>query len=60
VRVELRELRTGKLLLRLRRHVDPGWISTNVRWEHANGINSCALGLDIREQVSGAGAGDAR
>ncbi len=60
VRVELRELRTNKLLLRLRRHVDPGWISPNVRWEHANGINSCGLGLDIREQVRGAAAGDAR
>lgn len=59
VRVELRELRTGKLLLRLRKHVDPGWISPNVRWEHANGINSCGLGLDVREQVGGSRAGDA-
>ncbi len=58
VRVELRELRTNKLLLRLRRHVDPGWISPSIRWEHANGINSCGLGLDIREQVSGSKAED--
>lgn len=51
-RVELVELATGKVLLRLRRHVDPGWISPKTRVEHAKGITACELALDVRESVA--------
>jgi hypothetical protein len=34
-------------LLRLRRRVDPGWISPAVRAEYASGIDSCVLALDV-------------
>ena len=53
VRVGLVELATQKLLLRLRRHVDPGWISSAVRSEYASGIDSCSLALDVRSEASG-------
>jgi hypothetical protein len=54
VRVGLVDLDTGKLLLRLRRPVDPSWLSASVRAEYAKGIDSCALALDVREAVTGA------
>jgi hypothetical protein len=53
VRVGLVELATEKLLLQLRRHVDPGWISEKARSEYASGIDSCALALDVRSEASG-------
>lgn len=52
VRVGLVEVATQKLLLRLRRHVDPGWISAAVRAEYASGIDSCSLALDVRSEAS--------
>jgi len=53
VRVGLVDLRTQKLLLQLRRPVDPGFISVNARAEYAGAIDSCALALDVREAVTG-------
>jgi hypothetical protein len=53
VRVGLIELGTEKLLLRVRRHVDPGWISEKARAEYASGIDSCALALDVRSEAIG-------
>jgi hypothetical protein len=52
VRVVLCDL-AGKLSFRVRRRVDPSWISASGRAEYASGIDSCALGLDIRRAVSG-------
>lgn len=53
VRVGLVELATEKLLLRLRRRVDPGWLSDRARAEYASGIDSCGLALDVRAEVTG-------
>jgi hypothetical protein len=53
VRVGLVDLDTEQLLLRLRRYVDPSWISANARAEYASGIDSCALGADVRAAVTG-------
>lgn len=52
VRVELIDLKTEQVLLRLRRYVDPGWISPATRAEYASGMDGCALALDVREAVS--------
>lgn len=43
----------GKLSFRVRQRVDPSWISESGRAEYASGIDSCALGLDVRRAVSG-------
>lgn len=43
----------GKLTFRVRQRVDPSWISASGRAEYASGIDSCALGLDVRRAVSG-------
>jgi hypothetical protein len=50
-RVGLIELATGKTLLRLRRHVDPSWVSEATRAQYAASIDSCALALDVRQGV---------
>ena len=49
VRVVLAEIATGTTLLRLRRHVDPGWAPTTARNQYAAGIDSRALAYDVRE-----------
>lgn len=48
VRVGLVDLASQKVLLRLRRPVDPSWISAATRAEYASGIDSCSLALDVR------------
>jgi hypothetical protein len=53
VRVHLVDLESQKLLLRLRRRVDPSWISAAARAEYAGAIDSCQLALDVRESVTG-------
>ncbi|HEX2670247.1 MAG TPA: hypothetical protein VHM25_05215 [Polyangiaceae bacterium] len=57
VRVQLVELASAAVPLRLRLRVDPSWISPSLRAEHASGIDSCALALDVRTKV---GASPAR
>jgi len=47
VRVGVVDLAAAKLLLRLRRRVDPSFISPAARAEYASGIDSCALALDV-------------
>jgi hypothetical protein len=56
VRVGLVDLAAPRVLLRLRKRVDPGWISPAVRAEYASGIDSCALALDVRTAVDEARA----
>ncbi len=56
VRVGLVDLRQRKVLLSLRRRVDPSWISVAARAEYASGIDSCALALDVHAAVAGAKA----
>ena len=49
VRVGLVDLVAAKVLLRLRKHVDPSWISVGRRAEYARGLDGCALAFDVRE-----------
>jgi hypothetical protein len=53
VRVGLINLQTKKVLFRLRRHVDPRWVSERSRAELAGGIDGCDLALQIHQAVSG-------
>lgn len=50
-RVQLLDLTSAAVRLRLRLHVDPSWISPPLRAEHARGIDSCSLALDVRARV---------
>jgi hypothetical protein len=52
VRLGLVELSTSRVLLRVRRHVDPAWISKVRRAEYAVGLDSCALGYDVRSELA--------
>jgi hypothetical protein len=54
VRIGLFDLASGKALLRLRRHVDPSWVSEATRAEYASAVDSCTLALDVHAAVSGA------
>ncbi len=54
VRVGLVDLSAGaqgKLLLRLRKAVDPAWISEASRVQFALGLDACRLALDVHEAV---------
>ena len=48
VRVGLVDLVAQKLLFRLRRRVDPSWLSAEARAEYASGIDGCTLAVDVR------------
>jgi hypothetical protein len=52
VRIGLVDLASDKLLFKLRRRVDPSWLSPSVRAEYASGIDQCALALDVRADVT--------
>jgi hypothetical protein len=52
VRVGLVDLVADKLLLELRRYVDPAWISATARAEYAMGMDSCALAVDVHAAVA--------
>jgi hypothetical protein len=49
VRVGIVDLAADKVLLRVRKHVDPGWISEAKRPQYAAGLDGCALAMDVRE-----------
>jgi hypothetical protein len=51
VRVALVDLSSSKVLLRLRRHVDPSFISQAKRPTYANGLDSCALAYDVHDEL---------
>jgi hypothetical protein len=55
VRIGLVDLTRGKerLLLRVRKLVDPTWISMAKKSEYATGLDSCGLAVDVHEQVNG-------
>ena len=55
VRVALVDLASEKVLLRVRRHVDPGPWSQSARTDFASGLDACALAFDVR---AGVGSGD--
>ena len=52
VRVEIIDLIANEPLLRMRRRVDPGWLSENTRVEFARVVDSCTLGYDIHQAVA--------
>ncbi|MET0595039.1 MAG: hypothetical protein ABW133_20235 [Polyangiaceae bacterium] len=51
VRVLIVDIRAGKVLLRARKNVDPGWLTASTRATHAAGADGCALAHDIRSVV---------
>ena len=51
VRVSIVDLTTGRVLVRLRKQVDPAWVSTRRRSEYARGLDACALAVDVRDGV---------
>jgi hypothetical protein len=52
VRVGIVDLAEGKVLLRMRRRVDPAGISATKRAMYASGLDGCGLALDVRESVT--------
>jgi hypothetical protein len=52
VRVGLLELPSGKVLLRMRKRVDPSAISQAKRPLYSAGIDGCALAFDVRASVT--------
>jgi hypothetical protein len=55
VRVGIVDLAAGAAVLRIRKVVDPSWISTLRRSEYALGLDSCALAVDVLDAVHAAG-----
>ncbi len=55
VRIGVVDLTRGKerLLLRVRKLVDPTWISMAKKSEYATGLDSCGLAIDVHEHVRG-------
>jgi hypothetical protein len=51
VRIAIVDLENERTLLRSRRRVDPSWISDARRSEHARGLDSCSLALDVHAAV---------
>jgi len=52
VRVGVVDLASDSTLLRLRKHVDPSWISAARRADSASALDSCALALDVHASVA--------
>ncbi len=52
VRIGLVDMAASRVLLRIRRPVDPGWISLASRAEYASGLDGCALALDVHASVA--------
>ena len=52
--VRLAILRLDKMtpLLRLRKHVDPSWITANRRPQYARELDGCRLAVDVRDTLS--------
>lgn len=51
VRFTIVEVHSTNLLVRLRKHVDPSWVSLPQRAQNANKLDSCVLAMDIRESI---------
>ncbi len=56
VRFALVDLAAGKLLLQLRRSVDPSWVSPKQRARYSRGLDDCALAMDIHSALAPATA----
>ena len=53
VRIGVVDLKAVKLVFRVRRHVDPSWISVAKRPMYAVGLDSCALAYDVLGEFKG-------
>jgi hypothetical protein len=51
VRIGLVDLASSNVVLRLRKRVDPAWISQSARSEYASGLDGCLAALDVRDSV---------
>lgn len=52
VRVVLWDLKRAELLLSVRRHVDPSWVSPNRRSQYARELDSCKLAIAVHDTVT--------
>jgi hypothetical protein len=50
VRVAIVDLDADKVVLRVKRHVNPSWISVAKRPVYASGLDACRLAFDLRAQ----------
>src|SRR5690606_36753235 len=53
IRLAIVDLPSGEVLLRMRRHVDPSWISTAKRPMYATGLDGCAFAFDVHQALDG-------
>jgi len=51
VRIVLVDLAAEKVLLRIKKRVDPAWISVERRPTYASGLDGCALAFDVHESL---------
>lgn len=51
IRIGIVDLASSKVLLRMRKLVDPSWISLAKKSEYAIGLDSCGLAFDVAEAV---------
>lgn len=51
VRVILIELVSNKTLIRLRKHVDPSWVTPNRRSQYARELDSCKLAREVHDAL---------
>jgi hypothetical protein len=49
IRIGVVDLASAKILLRMRKQVDPSWISPAKKSEYAIGLDSCGLAFDVHE-----------
>ena len=52
IRLEVVDLALAKVLLRVRKRVDPAWISVDRRAEYASKLDSCAFAFDVLTDVA--------
>ena len=53
IRLNLIELDSAKALLRIRKRVDPSWITANRRSQYARELDGCRFALDVYAKVRG-------
>jgi hypothetical protein len=53
VRIGVVDLAAAKVLLRMRKHVDPAWVSQAKRPMYAGALDGCVLAMDVRDAVAG-------
>lgn len=52
VRIGIVDLTTQKVLLRFKKTVDPGWITSTARVVYASGLDGCLFAMDVRSRVT--------